>query len=334
MSKHLRIVLVIAALASIVLVVACGVTPVDEPVTEPEGQGGAIVEEPPPPPCPPMGPKATKVAVSDKHPSYPNDGSSIEVFDETHCQTDGAGDPWCATEDLDIEPYPKTSLSTCPYGECLVAVDLGPDNIYCPTYKNPPSTPYPDGTKPELSIDLDEHKPTKKTPEECTGVVHCYAFYYETSKWTFVGWAEPKWVDPEWYAVGRIYHLSIYALVELPDPTPVAGPRTVSMVVASDFIEDAQGNIGVGVMYLEDELGELDQGGEHRIWLFSGVDPGSLEGQPPDCMALPSVAEQFTCLFPIDTFVELELPGDGQAVLRAPEAVYGIEFSVSDVQIY
>jgi hypothetical protein len=282
-----------------------------------------------------MGPKAEKVAVSDNHASYPNDGSSIEVFTATYCQTDPGGDPWCATEDLDIAPYAVTSLSTCPYDECLVAVDLAPDNIWCPTSQNPQTTNYPDGSKPELSIDLDEHKPKEKDPEQCTGSVHCYAFYYWSNKWTWVGWAEAKQVGSEWHAVGRIYHLSIYALVELPDATTVAEPRTVGMVVASDFLEDGQGNIGVGVIEFVDSLGELDQEGEHRILLLSGVDPGSPEGElPPDCMALPSVAEQFTCLFPIDTFVELELDGGGQAVLRALEFGYGIEFFVSGVQIY
>lgn len=328
MAKHLRIVLVFVVLVSITLQVGC----------TPTAQTGGGQEPPPPPPCPPMGSKADKVAVSDNDPSYPNDGSSIEVFDKTYCQTDPGGDPWCDTEDLDIKYYPVTNLSPtiCNYDQCLVAVDLEPDNIYCPTSKNPQTTNHPDGTKPELSIDLDQHKPKYKQPEECAGSVKCYAFYYWSgSKWSWVGWAKAKQINSEWYAVGRIYHLSVYALVELPDATPVADPRTMGMVVASEFIEDDQGNLAVDVINVEDSLGELDQGGEHRILQFSGVDPGSPEGEPPpECMARQSIAEQFTCLFPIDTLLELELLGSGQAVLRALEAGYGIEFYVSDVQIY
>jgi len=142
-------------------------------------------------------------------------------------------------------------------------------------------------------------------------------------------------VGPEWFAEGRIYHFSIFALVELPDPTTVTGPRTMGMIIASDFIEDDRGDISVGVIVFEDSLGELDQAGEQRLFRFSGVDPASFEGDvPPDCEALPSVAEQFTCLFPIDTAVEFELAAQGQAVLRARDMGHGVVFFVSDVQVY
>jgi hypothetical protein len=305
MSKHSRLLLALAMLASMVLLVVCA----------------------PPPPCPPIGSRAKKVTINS-----PSDGSSIEVFADTCGYTDPGDAPWCDTDDLDILPQDLSGLPACPLTKCLAAVNVQPDDIKFRL------TPAPTcASKPELLYDLDEHPPATP-PEYCGGSPSCYAIYQlrpSTSTWKFVGYAKAIPVGPEWYAQGRISHFSIFALVELPVPTTVTGPRTTGMVVASDFLEDDRGDIGVGVIVFEDSLGELAQPGEQRLFRFSSVDPASFEGDvPPDCEALPSVAEQFTCLFPIDTAVEFELAAQGQAVLRARDMGYGVVFFVSDVQIY
>jgi hypothetical protein len=321
MSKYSRFLFALAMLASIVLLVACTPAPAPAPAEKPA----------PPPPCPPIGPMAKKVSISDNPAYSSSDGSSIEVFADTYAYTDPGDVPWCDTDDLDIAPEDLGALPPCPYTKCLAAVNVTPDNIKCPSSKNTSAT------KPRLSYDLDEHPPAK-SPENCGGSAYCYSIYQfrsSTSTWRYVGYAKAIQVGPEWFAEGRIYHFSIFALVELPDPTTVSGPRTMGMIVASDFIEDDRGDISVGVIVFEDSLGEFDQAGEQRLFRFSGVDPASYEGDvPPDCEALPSVAEQFTCLFPIDTAVEFELAEQGQAVLLAPEMGYGVVFFVSDVQIY
>jgi hypothetical protein len=274
---------------------------------------------------------ATKVAVSDDPAHSSSDGSSIEVFADTYAYTDPGDVPWCDTDDLGISPQDLSSLPACPVTKCLAAVNVTPDNIKFPYSKNTSAS------RPELSYDLDEHPPAKD-PESCGGSAYCYSIYQlrpSVNTWRYVGHAEAIPVGPEWYAQGSLSHFSIFALVELPEPTTVTGPRVMGMVIASDFVEDDRGDIGVGVIDFEDSLGELNQAGEQRLFRFSGVDPASFEGEvPPDCTSLPSVAEQFTCLFPIDTFVEFELLEEGRAVLRALEFGYGIEFFVSDVQIY
>jgi len=281
-------------------------------------------------PCPPIGANATKVSVSDD-PSYPNDGSSIEVFTDTHAYTDPGGSPWCDTTELEIEPADLTGLPPCPVNWCLAAVDVKPDNIKFPYSENTSAT------KPELSYDLDEHKP-EKDPNDCGSSSYCYSIYQSkpgTLPWRYVGPAQPTKVENEWFAEGRIFHFSIFALVELPDPVPVPEPRTLGMIVASEFIEDDRGDISVSFLISSDDLGELDPASGQRLFRFSNVDPSSFEGEiPPDCPNLPSVAEQFTCLFPIETEVELVHDPQGQIVLRALELGYEVRFSVSNVEVY
>ncbi|MFO7528750.1 MAG: hypothetical protein R6W86_08120 [Marinobacter sp.] len=312
MSKFLQFLVVFVMLASVVLQGGCGPTP------------------PTPPTCPPMGPMAKKVSISDNPTYSSSDGSSIEVFKDTYAYTDPGNVAWCETDKMSISPVDLSSLPHCPYNNCLAAVDVKPDDL---KFTSPPNT---SNSKPKLRYDLAEHPPTLKQPEECGGSSYCYAVYQlRAGNWKFVGNAGAFMVGSEWFAEAKIIHFSVFALVELPDPTPMTRPQSVGMVITSDFVEDGFNAISVGVLISPERSEELDKAADQRLLRFSGVDPSAPEGDIDQaCLALSSVAEQFTCLFPIDTLVELELAEDGQAVLRALDRGYGMSFFVSDVQIY
>jgi hypothetical protein len=274
---------------------------------------------------------AKKVKVSDNPAHSGSDGSSIEVFSDTYLYTDPGGTAWCDTASLQISPANLSGMPDCPQNKCLAAVNVKPDGL---KFNPPPNTASKD---PELSYDLDEHPAhPDHPPEACGNAWDCYAIYQVWSgNWRLVGDAEAEQRGSVWYAVGGIDHFSIFTLVELLEDTPVVEPRTMGMVVASDFIEDELGGIAVGVIHFEDGLGQLNLRGEHRILRFNGVEPGSSDGSPPTgCTNLPDLPDRFTCLFPIDTFLEVELVEPGLVILYAPEMGYGVSLYVSEVLVH
>jgi len=97
--------------------------------------------------------------------------------------------------------------------------------------------------------------------------------------------------------LGRIYHFSTFALVELPQPRPLPPPSACEvMVVDSDFIQDEEGNTTAAFLIITCNLPEI---GETRLFRMRGVDPAWDENLlPSECLGIKPPAEQLTCYFP------------------------------------
>jgi len=234
------------------------------------------------------------------------DNSSIEVFAQTYAYTDPGETPWCDVSQLSITPLSATAASACviAHATCLAQVNLGPDNI---------KILQPSGQiqyKPALSYDLDKHPP--KTPDpECTKCTICFSFYRKSgTSWIWAGYANRTKIATTCFATGQINHLSEYALVEMVTPQNVISPHVFQLIVASEFLDDYSGGMGVAFQIRSDSEGVLIQGDE-LVFDFSPVDPGNLIGDvPKECQELPTIPEQFTCIFPIGSPVELILGVD------------------------
>jgi hypothetical protein len=280
--------------------------------------------------CPPIGSGKKMIASDNPGCSCPNDGSSIEVFSSTWALLDD-GSPWCAKDlgQLSITSVNLNSLPPCPYTKCLAAVDVKPDNLSFTTKST---------SRPQLSYDLDEHQPAIR-PEECTQGTPCYAIYQlKTNTWQSVGYANPVILGTEWFAQGNIKHFSIFALVELPPPNPVNGPRRLGTFIASEFIDDDMGGNMVSLNVYEDDSNELNQYRDQRIYRFVGIDLIGMDREiKPDCLNLDTLAEQFTCLFPIDTEVEIIIGLDGiqnEVLIRSLNLNIEAHFAVNYVEVY
>lgn len=242
-----------------------------------------------------------------------SDASSVEIADGTNAEDDSSGGPWCDTGSLTIDAvdvdsligmygcfYSRSTTTDCYPDTALAAVDVAPSNV---SFPNPP--------EPLLRYDLVAHPPKNQDATY-------FAIYQLKSTvptppalaWKHVGDAS---LVPGDLAEGNINHFSIFALVELPTPSPLSPPLRTVMVVASDFIEDSQGSITVDLTTQEIDAEEiLVEVGETRIFRFSNIDPAYDDPKlPTDCLALDLIEDQLTCLFPEGTKLEITLGVDG-----------------------
>lgn len=250
------------------------------------------------------------------------DVSSVTVPAGATAEEDSGG-YWCGSPPLSIAKlnvnnqinndgcfnnlYDTTPPCT-PYN-ALAAVDVRPSDIAFPS---PP--------KPQLRYDLTQtdNQPVCDTrPEGCSTPYTIYQLVVPrppapNPSWQFVSYAYPSTYLSKAVAQGSLNHFSIYALVEIPEPTPVPSPSRAQIIVASDFIEDDVGAIRVAFTVL---AGELPEGVEEtRLFRFTNVDPnygGGQGGLPEACLERNSVAEQLTCLFPVGANIRLELGVNG-----------------------
>lgn len=270
------------------------------------GCGGTPV----PSACPPItGPITANVAA-------PGDVSSITIPNGATAEFDGGG-YWCDTAALAIETVDVNALVAsygcftlrsdktppCSPSSALAAVDVSPDDVKFPS---PP--------KPQLRYDLDAHVP--QNPDATNfGIYQLKAVIPAppSTAWRWVGSATPTTYSSKSVAQGSINHMSVFALVELPPPAPVTPPFLSTMIIDSDFLDDDQGIITVAFAIREVNF---DQGvvaaEETRIFRLTGVDPAYADPNlPAECLDLDTPAAQLTCLFPVDTSVEVELGIDG-----------------------
>lgn len=285
---------------------------------------------PAPPPCPPL-----PLGVGDKRSIGSGDDSSIEVFANTYGYTDPGGVAWCNTspQKLSITLADLNVLPTCQYNNCLAAVDIKPDNIIIqqPTGQS--------NGRPLLEYDLFVHSPNIN-PEGCTNTF-CYAFYRfdnNNNAWLYSGSALAKQVSSKWFAEGRIFHLSIYALVELPPTVDLESPQNFGMIVASDFVENELGGLGVAFVVLRDDSGLVDPLNQELVFNFDRIDPAGYLGNPPaECLGQDNLAAEFTCSFPIGTSVEFTMGVEGDETLHRLSNLdqgYSLDFFSNPVQLH
>jgi hypothetical protein len=265
------------------------------------------------PTCPPIsGPITATVSAS-------GDVSSATIPDGAYGYYDAGGGDWCATGDFEADKidvnaaiaafgcfYDRSDKTPpcSPYG-ALAAIDVKPSNVSFPA---PP--------KPSLRYDLDANPPACEQLGITCGWYGIYQLITPipdppAKAWRWVGPATETTYSGKAVAEGDINHFSIFALVELPGPRPVAPPLRAGMIVASDFLEDDRGDVLVAFEILE---GDLQEVGQTRLFRFSNVDPAfSDPNLPEECLDLGTPAEQLTCLFPIDTEVTVAVGVDGVA---------------------
>jgi hypothetical protein len=125
----------------------------------------------------------------------------------------------------------------------------------------------------------------------------------------------------------NIDHFSTFALVELPPPQSFPPMITAALTVASEFMpEDADSSEAFSAAFLirDDTLG---MNGQTRLFRFSYPEMLlSVDGAyPAECLderVYPGVAEQLSCLFPVDMQVTL--------VNRVEDVDYQISISPLD----
>ncbi|HUF39465.1 MAG TPA: hypothetical protein VMN57_13145 [Anaerolineales bacterium] len=271
--------------------------------------------------CPPLGTGATASVGG-------SDGSSIEVYIDTYGDTPSS--PWCDTTQLSITSVVPPPPPPCPQAGCLAAVDVKPDDI---SFTNSANS---QASTPTLTFDLNEHPPedTSIDLEDCSGSFGCFSFYrHNGSSWVFAGMAETKLVGTEWFAIGRVNHFSIFALVGMPTPTPVPPPRLFGLVIQSPFFMNDDGGLSVAVLVAEDDRQEYSIDSGEKILTFTGVEPLIAAGEAlPECAEVQRVEAQFTCLFPTGSRTELEL-GEEVSSWTALRSGARMEFTVQDVII-
>ena len=272
--------------------------------------------------CPPLN--------TNRQVSIGNTLDGIEVFADTYAIIDNATkDAWCNVSELAISPValtptpPNTALPPCPLNTCLAAVNVDPDSVKIVS-----------GTKPILRYDLGTPHPPKKHPEQCGQSEKCYSIFQRWSgTWKFVGFAKPKQTSTyQWFAEGGIDHMSVFALVELPDPTTITAGGFLTMYIASDFIPDEPGGLGVSVI-LDGNVGQFDPQGEQRILRFQ-VDPIDQGNTPEECKSASGIDGMFTCIFPYGAAVEFEYQDNGIAILRNLDRNFEQSFYTSNVELY
>jgi len=282
------------------------------------------------PPCPPIAQKVIATVGS-------GDSSSIEVGTNTYAMYDSGSGYWCKTTELAIKAVPKSTADACKiaHANCLGEVDLKPDNV---KIMKPYGTPY---SEPVLSYDFSTHTTPTRNPESCVKDKSCYAFYRlnsnPTPTWVWAGAAGSVSVGSKWYAQGNINHLSLYALVELPPPQPVARPRNLVMVVASDFQSDDAGGLKVALQVISDDQNELATSDE-ILFHFTPVYLDKAIGDiPPECQVDLPLPDRFTCLFPTGTEVSLILTNEilkNLHEINRLDNLYGQDFYAQIVEMY
>ena len=249
--------------------------------------------------CPPLG-AYNKVSAPGS-----TDISSAEVFSTTWGAYDPSGPNWCTPGALSVTVLTQAtlgSLPTCPRSNgCLNAIDLGPNGLNFSSSNNSVTD------RPKLTFDLSAH-PEVTYSKSCT-VASCFEIYQldNNNAWTSVGGAVlttlPTGKD---IATGHVSHFSVFAVAELPPPTPPSQSGTPTLVVASVFAEDASGEIDVTFQVNASDLRELAPDSE-RLFRFAGYDIKSLDitGQvPAACQDIRPLDTRLTCMFPIGTTVK------------------------------
>jgi hypothetical protein len=121
--------------------------------------------------------------------------------------------------------------------------------------------------------------------------------------WCNVGPAIPHSASTGWYADGKIKHLSIFALVELPEPIAVTQGELLRMFIASEFIDDGSGGLSVAVIF-DETAGQFDPQGEQHILRFNHVDPSNKDKVTEECRDAGGIDGMFSCSFPYSVAVE------------------------------
>jgi len=190
--------------------------------------------------------------------------------------------------------------------------------------------------RPKLSYDLYENPPGKN-PESCATGQVCYKVYqYYDNSWQVVGYATPRY-DGKWFADAYIKHFSIFALIEMPDPTPIDNPRELFLVIASDFLEDSLENIFVAFYITDDPSGEFSPDEYQHILRFSNPDPSIITmDETSKCSDLP-LSDMFSCLFPIGDRIQVVIGVDGDITSHSIISLITgnqVEFYSSSVEYY
>ncbi|MBI1298829.1 hypothetical protein GC175_28175 [bacterium] len=228
---------------------------------------------------------------------------------------DNSTDPWCNPQlgiaAVDVEQLvlsygcftnrADTTPPCTPYN-ALAALEVSPSNVRFPTYP-----------RPKLTFDL---RFPYYQPEASLESVNWFGIYQlknplptsPASAWRWVGSAQKAYTGGILTAAGAINHFSTFTLVALPEPVSVAVPGQLEMVVASDFNEEEDQSITVAfeIRATDDpQLGGTD--GETRIFRLRGVDPAFSNELPQECLSLDTIANQLSCLLPVETGVSVTL---------------------------
>ena len=114
------------------------------------------------------------------------------------------------------------------------------------------------------------------------------------------------------------------------------------MLVASEFFDDNQNGVEVTFLIGQDSAGLLKTEGITRNFDFVGIkELQPVTGEPtpvsPQCQGLPELPAQLTCLFPIDTTVDLKITGQtGNYLVIIGITPQGdqVQFNATDIIIY
>ena len=232
----------------------------------------------------------------------------------------GAG-AWCDTSQLELTTVSLSDLVStngcftdqndktypCSVYNALAAVDIQPSRVKF--FSSP---------LPVLVYDLSKTESTPYCTEkgpDCGG----YAIYRLKSPVPSASPLAWRYVSPAALVSGskppavegkNIDHFSTFALVELPPPQPLPPVITAALTVASEFMPDEPGSsdvFSVAFLIRDNTLGMNDQ---TRLFRFSYPEMQlSVDGAyPAECLdsrIYPGVAEQLSCLFPVDMQVIL-----------------------------
>jgi hypothetical protein len=114
------------------------------------------------------------------------------------------------------------------------------------------------------------------------------------------------------------------------------------MRVASEFFDDDQNGAEVAFLLREDSAGLLETEGITRQFDFVGIKElqpviGAPTPVAPKCQGFIELPAQLTCLFPIDTTVDLKITGQaGNYLVTINVSPQGdqIQFNATDIFIY
>jgi hypothetical protein len=300
----------------------------------------------------PTSPSAPCIATDVVRSAAPPDISSIKVQQGSTGVKDGDGD-WCdpaPANDLKLVTYTPTQVDNllttygCPDSPggsppacdnlgILAAVDVQPSNI---GWSNNSSLLWP-----KLTYDLTQHPPKCDT---------CYLKIYQLlsplpasgSNWRYVGNATRSSSGSIAIAIGPINHFSTFALVQFPPPTPLPGEGSFTMMVASEFFDDDQNGAEVAFLIREESAGLLETEGITRQFDFVGIKElqpviGAPTTVAPKCQGRIELPAQLTCMFPIDTTVDLKISGttgDFLVIIGVSPQGDQIQFNATDIFIY
>ncbi|MCX6080543.1 MAG: hypothetical protein NTW32_13505 [Chloroflexi bacterium] len=269
--------------------------------TQPPAVQPSPTPTPTPLPCPQYGFNYTT------DPLQGGDVSSGEIYAVTYATQNN--NAWCWPNKITISKPNLGALPTCPAPKgCLNAIDLGPDDL---KFVDPNNSVL---EKPKLTFDLGKNTVVPK--ENCSS--YCYVIYQlakinNQDKWVYAAdaKADTLTIPPITYnvATGNVAHFSVFAIVELPPPTPPSQPFTQNFVVASDFVLSLTGDMGVAFQVLDQGAPELIPGQE-RLFRFVGFNEKEIlipSGIPEACQDVTPLDRKLSCIFPIGTQVKISI---------------------------